>query len=253
MKAAPSEGEAMGWTLATSVAALSLWLVSAAPAAPRTSPPRCLALGDSYTIGESVAPNERWPLQLAELLGSSARLPPSSHPMDVEIIARTGWTVAELSAAIDRREHDNPPLRGPFDLVTLLIGVNDQYRGGSPDAYRPAFAAMLQRAIGFAGGDAPRVVVVSIPDWSVTPFGRRGGRDLVEVARQIRQFNEVNRDETRRAGARYVDITPESLTALDHPELVAGDGLHPSGRMYGEWARLVLPEAEAALGLAASR
>jgi lysophospholipase L1-like esterase len=198
---------------------------------------RYLALGDSYTIGESVAASERWPVQLAALLrarGLAVEAP--------QIIARTGWTTAELSAAIDAAAP-----QGPYGLVSLLIGVNDEYRGGEPAAYAPAFAALLRRAIGFAGGDASRVVVLSIPDWSVTPFAQRGARDQPQIALQIHRFNEVNRAETQRAGARYVDITPESMEAAGRPSLLASDGLHPAGVMYAQWARLALPEAAAAL------
>jgi lysophospholipase L1-like esterase len=199
---------------------------------------RYLALGDSYTIGESVPAAERWPVQLAALLqtrGIAVRAP--------EIVARTGWTTAELAAGIDAAAP-----HGPYHLVSLLIGVNDQYRGGEAEAYRPAFAAMLRRAIGFAGGDASRVVVLSIPDWSVTPFALNSGRDLGQIALRIRQFNDVNRAETHRAGARYVDVTPVSMEAAGRRALLAPDGLHPSGAMYAEWARLALPEAAAALG-----
>jgi lysophospholipase L1-like esterase len=210
----------------------------AASGTARDRPPwRYLALGDSYTIGESVAPGGRWPVQLTALLRRGGM--PVGEP---EIVARTGWTVAELGAGIDAAAP-----RGPYDLVSLLIGVNDQYRGGSAEDYRPAFAAMLRRAIGFAGGRAGRVVVLSIPDWSVTPFAARSGRDLVRTAHEIRQFNEVNRGETARAGARWVDVTPESARAAGDAALIAPDGLHPSAAMYAEWARLALPAASAAL------
>ncbi|HEX2122468.1 MAG TPA: SGNH/GDSL hydrolase family protein [Thermoanaerobaculia bacterium] len=182
--------------------------------------PRYLALGDSYTIGESVAESERFPVQLARELGLG----------DPQIIARTGWTTDELNAAIDAA---NP--QGPFELVTLLIGVNNQYRGRSADEYRTQFTALLQRAIGFAGGDPKRVIVVSIPDWGVTPFAE--GRDRAKIAREIDQFNAVNREEAQRAGARYVDITP--ISRRDDPSLVAEDKLHPSGKQYGEWAKAI--------------
>jgi lysophospholipase L1-like esterase len=189
---------------------------------------RYLALGDSYTIGESVAAAERFPVQLARELGLS----------EPQIIAKTGWTTDELNAAIDAADP-----RGPYDLVTLLIGVNNQYRGRDAEQYRGEFAALLQRAIGFAGGDTQKVVVVSIPDWGVTPFAE--GRDRAKIGAEIDRYNAVNREETARAGARYVDITPVSRGS--DPALVAGDGLHPSGRQYGEWAKLILPEARAAL------
>jgi lysophospholipase L1-like esterase len=197
-----------------------------------------LALGDSYTIGESVAPEERWPVQLGALLRAEGL-----DVGDPTLIATTGWTTDELSAAIDRA---NP--QGAFDLVSLLIGVNNQYRGRGQDEYRAQFAALLQRAIGFAGGNPARVLVLSIPDWGVTPFAARLERDPAAVAADIDAFNAINRAETERPGAHYVDVTPFSREAAHDPSLLADDGLHPSGRMYAEWARLALPAARAALG-----
>jgi lysophospholipase L1-like esterase len=194
-----------------------------------------LALGDSYTIGESVAPTERWPVQLAALLRAEGL-----NVTDPLIIATTGWTTDELAAGIDRA---NP--RGPFDLVSLLVGVNNQYRGRSRDEYREQFAALLQRAIGFAGGDPAHVLVLSIPDWSVTPFA--SGRDPAAIAAEIDAFNAINRAEAERLGAHYVDVTAFSREAARDPSLVAGDGLHPSGKMYAKWARLALPAAREAL------
>jgi len=191
----------------------------------RTPPARYLALGDSYTIGESVAVEERFPMQLAKQLKLG----------EPEIIAKTGWTTDELNAAIDKADP-----HGPYDLVTLLIGVNNQYRGRSADEYRQQFVALLQRAIGFAGGKPHNVVVVSIPDWGVTPFAK--DRDRAKIAREIDQFNAINREEAARAGARYADITPHSRTAATDASLVAPDGLHPSGKMYAEWARAIQRE-----------
>jgi lysophospholipase L1-like esterase len=196
-----------------------------------------LALGDSYTIGESVAPEERWPVQLGALLRAEGL-----NVGDPTIIATTGWTTDELSAAIDRA---NP--QGAFDLVSLLIGVNNQYRGRGQDEYREQFAALLQRAIGFAGENPARVLVLSIPDWGVTPFAARLERDPAAVAADIDAFNAINRAETERPGAHYVDVTPFSREAAHDPSLLAADGLHPSGRMYAEWARLALPAAREAL------
>lgn len=183
-----------------------------------TERPRYLALGDSYTIGESVAEAERFPAQLARRLGYA----------EPQVIARTGWTTDELNAAIDEADP-----KGPFDLVTLLIGVNNQYRGRSADEYRTQFTALLQRAIGFAGGEPRRVVVVSIPDWGVTPFAE--GRDRARIAAEIDQFNAINREEAARAGTKWVDITP--ISRGTDPALVAADGLHPSGKQYEEWMR----------------
>ena len=191
-------------------------------------PPRYLALGDSYTIGESVAAADRFPHQLAAKLGIA-------EPM---IIARTGWTTDELNAAIDAAA-----IEGTYDLVTLLIGVNNQYRGRDEEQYRGEFAALLRRAIGFAGGDAKKVVVVSIPDWGVTPFA--ASRNRAEIAAAIDRYNAISREESAKAGARYVDITPVSRRA--EAALVAPDGLHPSATQYAEWVSLILPEARAAL------
>lgn len=205
---------------------------------PGSSAPRYLALGDSYTIGESVGAADRWPVLLAALLrerGAAVAGP--------EIVARTGWTVRELSQGIDAAAP-----HGSYELVTLLIGVNDQYRGGDPEVYRADFVAMLRRAVGFAGGRAERVVVLSIPDWGVTPFAAESGRDRGKIAAEIDRFNAINREEAARAGARYVDVTPISRKAAAERSLIAIDGLHPSGTMYAEWARLALPAAQAALG-----
>lgn len=194
---------------------------------------RILALGDSYTIGESVRPDERWPVQLVERLRGEGI--PVAEPV---IIARTGWRTDDLSGGIDRARPE-----GRFDLVGLLIGVNNQYQGRTADAYRGEFAALLQRAIGFAGGDPSRVIVLSIPDWGATPFA--AGQDRARIGAEIDRFNAINREETLRAGARYVDVTPVSREAPNRPELIAVDGLHPSGKMYAEWVALVLPVSRA--------
>ena len=197
---------------------------------------RFLALGDSYTIGEGVPAIQRWPAQLAALLAAEGIevAPP-------ETIATTGWTTAELAGGIGRAK----PC-GPYSLVTLLIGVNNQYRGLSQDTYRDEFRILLVQAIGFAGGEASRVIVLSIPDWGVTPYAE--GRDRQRIGREIDAFNAINRSETASAGARYVDIATVSRRAGSDAALTAPDGLHPSGELYGRWAVLVLPEARAALG-----
>jgi len=156
---------------------------------------------------------------------------------DPEIIAKTGWTTDELSSALDKWMP-----RDSYSLVTLLIGVNNQYRGRDPEQYRKEFAQLLQRAIGYAGGNAKRVVVVSIPDWGVTPFA--ANRDRRKIAAEIDRFNGINAEETKRAGAKYANITPISRK---YPTLVAPDGLHPSAEMYAQWVTVILPQAEAAL------
>jgi len=200
-----------------------------------TPSPRFLTLGDSYTIGESVAVTDRWPVQLARQLRKNG-----IDIADPQIIAKTGWTTDELSSAIDAAKPN-----GPYALVTLLIGVNNQYRGRDAEQYRKEFAALLRRAIAFAGGDPKRVVVVSIPDWGVTPFAT--GRDRAKIAAEIDHFNGINAEETKRAGARYADVTPGSRHAATDPTLVAPDGLHPSAAMYAQWVTVILPQAAAAV------
>lgn len=192
---------------------------------------RWLALGDSYTIGEGVAPGERWPAQVAAHLRARG-----IDVADPEIVATTGWTTDELDAGIDAARP-----RGPYALVSLLIGVNNQYRGRPVDEYREQLRALLQRAVGFAGGDPHRVVVVSIPDWGVAPFAE--GRDRARIAREIDAFNAAASAIARQAGARWVDVTAASRAASGAPAQFAADGLHPSGRQYAGWAALALPDA----------
>jgi lysophospholipase L1-like esterase len=189
---------------------------------------RYLALGDSYTIGESVEAAERWPNQLARLLE------PRGYTTDITIIARTGWTTAELWQGIQARD-----LTPPYDLVSLLIGVNNQYRGYDIEEYREQFVFLLNKAIEYAGGDSKHVIVLSIPDWGMTPFAQGHSRE--QIAKEIDLFNAVNRGETEKAGAHYVDVTPTSRQVLNDSMLIAPDGLHPSGKMYAEWAKLALP------------
>ncbi len=201
---------------------------------------RYLALGDSYTIGESVDEAERWPNQLASLINTSPQIASQfggiEGGLEVTIIARTGWTTDELWDGIQAQKIDPP-----YDLVSLLIGVNNQYRGRDIEEYREQFAFLLNKSIEYAGGDANRVIVLSIPDWGVTPFA--GDRDSKKIADEINRFNAVNREETEKAGAHYIDITPISREAVNDPSLIAGDGLHPSGKMYTEWSKLALPVA----------
>lgn len=191
---------------------------------------RHLALGDSYTIGESVSTQECWPNLLAEALAAQ------DLQLDVTIIARTGWTTDELWDGIRQRE-----LRPPYDLVSLLIGVNNQYRGYDIEKYRDEFIFLLNKSIEYAGGDPNRVIVLSIPDWGVTPFAWE--RDTSVIAKEIDAFNAVNRAESQKLSVHYVDVTPISRAAADDKELLASDGLHPSGKMYTQWAQLVRPVA----------
>lgn len=200
---------------------------------PCASPPagtqHFLALGDSYTIGQSVDEPQRWPVQLTNLL--------RQHGFDVAdptLVATTGWTTSELQDGISRAS-----LAAPYDLVSLLIGVNNQYRGQSQDTYRAEFVVLLNQAIEFAGGDPGRVLILSIPDWGVTPFA--ANRDRAIISAEIDQFNAINRQEAEQAGTFYIDVTPISRQASSDLDLIAPDGLHPSGKMYGEWAKLALP------------
>lgn len=195
---------------------------------------RLLALGDSYTIGESVRAEECWPMQLAAMLRARGLA-----VLEPRIVAQTGWTTDELLRGIEAADP-----KGPFDIVTLLIGVNDQYRGGSTNEYRTQCRALVARAIAFAGGRASHLIVISIPDWGVTPFA--AGCDEARIAREIDAFNEVNSEEAIRVGAEYVDVTPISRRTSSDPSLIASDGLHPSAAMHSEWAKLILPRVLAA-------
>jgi lysophospholipase L1-like esterase len=196
-----------------------------------------LALGDSYTIGEGVPESERWPVQLAALL--RARGVAIDAP---RIIATTGWTTDELDAGIDAA-HARTPIPNDHALVSLLIGVNNQYRGRSLAEYEVQFDALLERAVGFAGGEPARVMVLAIPDWGVTPFAIQSGRDRAQIAAQLDAFNAAAQHITDARGARFVDIAPVSRERGGEVEMLAGDGLHPSGAMYVRWAEAALPVA----------
>ncbi len=190
-----------------------------------------LALGDSYTIGTGVPAEDSWPAQLVQVLRAEG-----CSIQDPVVVAVNGWTTGDLLAAIDHAD-----LPGRFDLVSLLIGVNDQFRGLGQEDYQKNFDELLQDALGFAGGEVQRVIVLSIPDWGVTPFA--AGRDRPQVAVEIDVFNAINRAASLKAGAHYVDVTPLSRQAANDPAMLAEDGLHPSGMMYAEWVKLVLPAA----------
>ena len=188
-----------------------------------------LALGDSYTIGESVDSSQRWPVQLVERLRED-----SLEVNDAEIIARTGWTTGELISGI---EAEDPA--GNYGLVSLLIGVNNQYRGLPIGSFRTEFVQLLNIALDKAGGDKAKVIVLSIPDWGVMPFAE--GRDREKIAEEIDSFNAVVKEECRQAGISFFDITGISRQAKDDASLVASDGLHPSGEMYKLWVHRIYP------------
>ncbi|MFN8285388.1 MAG: SGNH/GDSL hydrolase family protein [Chitinophagales bacterium] len=187
-----------------------------------------LCLGDSYTIGESVAEKDRFPEKTVELLyekGIEFNQP--------DIIAKTGWTTDELASVIKERN-----LKGPYSFVTLLIGVNNQYRQRNLNNYRKEFAELLHTAIDYAGGNKNHVVVISIPDWGVTPFVAQDAKQRTgeQIGREIDEFNAVNKEEAAKAGVHYIDITAHSRLAAKDEALIANDGLHPSGKMYLHWA-----------------
>ena len=198
-----------------------------------TPPLSYLALGDSYTIGEGVEPEGRWPMQLAHALRAQGI--PLADP---RIIATTGWTTDELSDAIDAAE----PL-GTFDFASLLIGVNNQYRGRDAAQYRHDFSALLDRAIGLANKRADRVLVLSIPDWGVTPFAIQSGRDRDQIARELDDYNAAACEACAARGVAFVDIAPASRARGGEDAMLADDGLHPSATMYSQWTQLALPEA----------
>jgi lysophospholipase L1-like esterase len=190
-----------------------------------------LALGDSYTIGESVAESERYPNQLAEALKEKGFFVSS-----LKNIARTGWTTDELRKGIDAENIEN----NKYDMVSLLIGVNNQYRNRPVEQYKTEFTNLLNDAIRYANGNKKRVFVVSIPDYAYTPFG--GGREA--ISKGIDEYNAANRQITESAGILYINITPISREGLKDPSLVAVDKLHPSAKQYSQWTSLMLPEVE---------
>ena len=182
-----------------------------------------LALGDSYTIGESVSEKDRFPMLLINELNTNNYL--FNSP---KIIAKTGWTTDELKDAILKEN-----IAKQYNLVTLLIGVNNQYRGNSIDEFRVEFAELLNMAISFAGNNIENVIVVSIPDWAVSPFAEN--RDRAKISEQIDIFNAVKKEETLKRNIKFVDITAISRQALGKSEYFANDGLHFSGLMHQLW------------------
>lgn len=190
-----------------------------------------LAIGDSYTIGEDVPLESSFPYQLVEKLKAEGLK--LTKP---DIIAKTGWTTSELQDGI--RSAD---LNRKFTIVTLLIGVNNQYRGEPKEKYRNEFKELLQTAIAFANGNKTHVFVVSIPDWGLTPFGMESGRDVHFISSDIDAFNVINKEESLAEGVSYTDITIASRLVVSDKELIASDGLHPSPKMYLDWALKLAP------------
>jgi len=186
-----------------------------------------LALGDSYTIGEGVEEPGRYPNQAVEILKSKGLI--FEKPT---IIAKTGWTTDELDQGIEAAGIEGKA----YDLVTLLIGVNNQYRGRAVSDYETEFRKMLTKAIRFAKGNAKHVVVISIPDWGVTPFATDRGTDREKVAKEIDSYNAAKERISKELGVYYIDITEEYRKVGALPEMVVEDNLHPSDLVYKSWS-----------------
>lgn len=193
-----------------------------------------LALGDSYTIGETVRAEQRWPVQLADRLRERGL--DMANP---RIIARTGWTTGELQQALNRAR----PQPG-YDLVSLAAGVNNQYRSQSLERFEAEFIALLQQAIGLAQDRPERVLVLSIPDWSRTPFARTVSRQTDQESRSVEQFNRIVAQQAEAHSVQYVDVTGTTMHLAEHPDWVADDGLHPSASQYAHWVDLILSQIE---------
>lgn len=186
-----------------------------------------LALGDSYTIGQSVDENLRFPAQAVALLdseGMAIKMP--------DYVAKSGWTTIDLMSALQ-----NARLDAKYDFVTLLIGVNDQYQGINISEYDNHFTQLLDKSIAYAAGQRDHVMVISIPDYSITPFVEPAGKALVST--QIEMYNKINEKITVQRGCKYIDITNIYLQGANDPSTMAGDHLHPSGKEYKKWAALI--------------
>jgi acyl-CoA thioesterase I len=199
-----------------------------------------LALGDSYTKGQGVPFNQNFPSQLAGRLALAG-----FQTTSPTVIAQTGWRTDQLSNAYKNQE----PVIGDsvFSLVTLCIGVNNQYQNTNFDQYDDDFEALLRTAIERAGGRRHRVLVLSIPDWAYTPYGQSFTADPSTISNEIDAYNKVNKQISEEYGVTYVTVTDISRNGLASPDLVASDGLHPSAKQYGLWMDRILPVVQNAL------
>lgn len=190
-----------------------------------------LALGDSYTIGEQVPLADSFPYQTVQLLRKAdiSEIENTHFFAAPEIIAKTGWTTDELSAAIGQTV-----FLPKYELVSLLIGVNNQYRGRAVEEFKAEFELLVKMAIQFAGGNANNVIILSIPDWGITPFAK--DRDAKVIAAEIDQYNQVCQQCAERFKTHFIDITEEQRKYINADGFLAGDGLHPSGKEYQKWA-----------------
>lgn len=186
-----------------------------------------LCLGDSYTIGEGVALHQSFPYQTVQLLRSEG-----AHFTAPEIVAKTGWTSFELAEHILHTK-----LNEHYDFVTLLIGVNNQYRGLSIDEFKTDFEFLLKKAIHFANNNTNRVIVLSIPDWGVTPFAKN--LDATAIAKEIDAYNLVCEQVAEAHNICFVNITPSTRQAKDDASIITNDGLHYTGKEMRDWAEIV--------------
>lgn len=188
-----------------------------------------LSLGDSYTIGESVQPKDNFPSQLKNKLASLGYT-----VNDPEVIAKTGWTTTNLIKEIE----ENPPTEDQYSLVTLLIGVNNQYQNKPINLYKKDFQFLCEASLKYAANNPKRVIVLSIPDYSFTIFGK--DRDPEQISLEISLYNQINQEIARNFHFNYVDITDITKRGLLEPLLIAKDGLHPSSEMYSKWIERIL-------------
>lgn len=214
----------MKWTKSTVGFAMALSLAACSGSREGMS---YLALGDSYTIGESVPTNSNFPYQLADSIGKSGK----TYVSPV-IIARTGWRTDQLIDAVESAH-----LKKEYDLVTLLIGVNNEFQGRSLREYERDFTLLCKKSIELAGNKKKRVIVVSIPDYGFTPYGEANRERISE---RIDLFNASNKRISDSLGLNYVNVTEISRRGLDEPDLVADDGLHPGTKMYALWVKEIL-------------
>ncbi|MDY7394167.1 SGNH/GDSL hydrolase family protein [Aureibaculum sp. 2210JD6-5] len=191
-----------------------------------------LALGDSYTVAESVDSSESFPAQLVKCLKENHDL-----QLDLEIIATTGWTTGDLLKAIDYGTK-----RSTYDFVTLLIGVNNQYQGKSFDIYKREFTSLLEKSIKMANNKKKNVIVISIPDYAYTPFGQ-GNSNSGAISKEIDEYNHYAEKTAKANDVKFINITDITRKGLQDKELVASDGLHPSGKAYKQFVERICPAA----------
>ena len=188
-----------------------------------------LALGDSYTVGESISKKHTWPKQLVDSLKKR-----NIFLSEPRIIAKTGWTTDELKKAINDSSLDYP-----YDWVSLLIGVNNQYRGRDLDKFKLQFESLLLEAIAFSGNRKERVFVISIPDWGSMPFAK--DRDPNKIAIEIDNFNQIIYEVCAFENIKFIDITPITRNIYSNPNWIAKDSLHPSKEQYSKWVEKIIP------------